>query len=130
MIMHTIAMRLDLVESLTYLKTRKFEMARRTYYEHKKRLKEEYHKRALDIAKYGLLEQHMARITNLETIEHEQWLALNLTRTPNIRSQILERITSLQPFITAMYDATRKIMEKQVEMKKSIVKEDEVQLSS
>ena len=121
LVIHTKAMRLNLIESLVYLRSRGYDIADRTYYKYKEKIDDSTWDRAEDIAKGGLLEQHMQRIDNLETIEHEQWLSLNIEKNPNNRSQILERITVLQPYITAMYDYTRAIMEKQTELKKEYV---------
>ena len=121
LVIHTKAMRLNLIESLVYLRSRGYDIADRTYYKYKEKIESGTWDRAEYIAKGGLLEQHMQRIDNLETIEHEQWLSLNMEHNPNNRSQILERITVLQPYITAMYDYTRAIMEKQTELKKEYV---------
>ncbi len=121
LVIHTKAMRLNTAESLVYIRTRGHEIAERTYYKYKEKVDSSTWDRAEEIVKGGLLEQHMQRIDNLETIEHEQWLSLNMENNPNARSQILERIAVLQPYITAMYDYTRAIMEKQTELKKVYV---------
>lgn len=114
-------MRLAPAEAIAYIRARNVKISGRTYFKYKKEIEESTWQKAEDIAKGGLLEQHIQRIDNLETIEHEQWVALNLARNPNVRSQILERIAVLQPYITAMYDSTRMIMEKQAELKKVFV---------
>jgi len=62
----------------------------------------------------------MERIDNLITIQQEQWTCYNTEKDNNKRSIILERIANMQPYISAAYDATRKIMEKQAELKKLI----------
>ncbi len=121
LVIHTKAMRLNTAESLVYIRTRGIDIAERTYFKYKEKVDSSTWDRAESIAKGGLLEQHMQRIDNLETIEHEQWLSLNMEKNPNNRSQILERIAVLQPYITAMYDYTRAIMEKQTELRKVYV---------
>ena len=121
LVIHAKAMRLNTAEALVYLRTRGHAIADRTYFKYKEKIDSSTWDRAEEIAKGGLLEQHMRRIDNLETIEHEQWLSLNMSKNPNARSQILERIAVLQPYITAMYDYTRAIMEKQTELKKVYV---------
>jgi hypothetical protein len=106
-------------EAIAYIRSRNVTIGERTYFKYKSEIEKQTWDRAKDIAKGGLLEQHIQRIDNLETIEHEQWISLNMERRPSQRSMILERIAVLQPYITAMYDSTRMIMEKQVELTKA-----------
>ena len=113
-------MKLSEKESLVFLKTRGHEISKIKYYEIKQKLRERRERRARDIASFELLDQHMERIDNLITIEHEQWRCYNTEKDKDKRSIILERIPNMQSDISAAYDATRKIMEKQAELKKLI----------
>ena len=120
LIQYTIVMKLSEKESRVFLKTRGHEISKIKYYEIKQKLREKREKRAHDIASFELLDQHMERIDNLITVEHEQWRCYNTEKDKDKRSIILERIANMQSDISAAYDATRKIMEKQAELKKLI----------
>ncbi len=107
--LHTIVMKLSEKESLAYFETHDHKIKSTKYYELKKSLKNGTEKQAHNIASFGLLEQHMKRINNLETIEFEQWECYKKEESENKKSQSLERIGNLQPYISAAYDATRKV---------------------
>lgn len=121
LVIQTKAMRLTPPEAVEHIKEHGYKIALRTFYKYKKKVVSHTWNRAEEIAKGGLLDQHMQRIDNLETIEAEQWICYNKSSNPSQQSAILERIANLQPYITAMYDSTRVILEKQIQMKKEFV---------
>ena len=123
LVLHTICMRMSEREALVWLIVRKHKMGAKKYYKIKQEIKDSKKETLENIALHdGLMEQHLDRIKNLETIEHEMWLSLNQEGIPTRRVMILSHIAELQPYISGAYDMTRVIMEKQVELKLGFAK--------
>ena len=70
-IVHCIACKLSEKDALEYLKSKDHEMQRKKYYEYRKNKTQNRIEFADKITSYGLLEQHMMRIENIEEIERE-----------------------------------------------------------
>jgi len=119
LILNSIAMRLTEKEALRYFKDHGHDIQKTTYYKIKKQLREDYKKRTHYIASRGLLEKHQETIDKLETIEYEMWYNYRKEPDPSRQVSILEKIVNLQPYITAAYDNTRIVMEKQTELQKT-----------
>ena len=116
-VLFTISMRFTIKESLAYLASRGYELQENRYYVLKREIEKHRDKRAFEIAKYGFLERHIKIIENLETVEHEYWIRYNKEKDHFKASLILSKIVELQPYLSQSHDYTRKIIEKQTELK-------------
>jgi hypothetical protein len=114
-------MRFSETEALNYLKSKGHNIKRTQYYMDKERLEDSITHKAYKLAaENGLIEQHMHRIQQLETIEREHWQNYQLEKTGLKRSLILEKITILQPYISSAYDYTKQIIKEQAEIQKKL----------
>lgn len=117
LVIHCMAMKLSEKESLAYLASRNHKIGRAQYYRDLKRLQEAVTHKAFKIAaENGLIEQHMNRIDQLETIEREHWQNYHREKNPLRKSIILEKVTSLQPYISSAYDYVKEIIKEQAEL--------------
>ena len=119
-ILHCVTMRLTTAECLIYMDTHGHEMAEKTYFTNKRKFLEKYNQRAEDIVGYDLLEQHMKRIDNLLTIEHELWQLYNILKAkdPFQASSVLGKLTVVQAYIASAYGMTAHIIAKQKSLQK------------
>jgi uncharacterized protein (DUF488 family) len=65
-------------------------------------------------------DQHLERIDKCELIEKLMWE--NYRKGDNNRVKILESIISIQPYLSAYYDATRYVLEKRVKSEADLIK--------
>lgn len=122
-------MRFSEKEALAYIKVNYKTIEPNRYYAIKKGLKNRLMEEGYKItSKNGLYEQHMTRIHTLETIEREQWKKYHMETKPLLQSTILERITSLQVYISSAYDYTRAIIKNQEYLQLTIAKYGNPQL--
>lgn len=123
LIIHCITMKFSEKESLAYLASRNHKIKRAQYYEDKKRIEDSATHKAYKIAaENGLIEQHMLRISQLETIEREHWQNYHQEKAGLKRSLILEKITALQPYISSAYDYVKQIIKEQAEMQERLAR--------
>jgi hypothetical protein len=106
----TIRMRLTQDQSLIYLKDQGYEMSRRTYGREKRKVEDMKLKRLYHIAKIGFEDQHLERIDQLELIQRLMWDEYNKEENPFKRACILEKIASIQPYLSNYYDTTKEVM--------------------
>jgi hypothetical protein len=100
-------------EALAYLKEKGFTLAQRTYYDKRKEIIDSRFDRLSQIAKEGFVDQHLERIQNLEMINEEMWRKY---RAGDYKAmEALCVIMELQPYLSAFYDASKKIMEDNIE---------------
>lgn len=106
-------MRLTEKEALAYLKANGQEMSAETYYRIKARIKREHLKQAYDIAReFPYL--HMERVNEIELIRSEFWINYHRESAPYRKACILKMILELQPFASAYAEATKDIMEGEI----------------
>ncbi len=123
LILRCIVMRLSEKEALAYIADNHTGIESTRYYEIKRTLADKLVEEGYRItSKNGLYEQHMMRIQTLETIEKEQWKNYKSEVKPILKSAILERITSLQVYISSAYDYTRAIIKNQEDLQLTIAK--------
>ena len=123
LILRCIVMRLSEKEALAYIADNHTRIESTRYYEIKRTLADKLVEEGYRItSKNGLYEQHMMRIQTLETIEKEQWKNYKSEVKPILKSAILERITSLQVYISSAYDYTRAIIKNQEDLQLTIAK--------
>jgi hypothetical protein len=105
------AMTLSEKESIKYLQDRGFKISRAYYFKLQKQIKESKFDRLSLIAKEGFVNQHLERITQLETINQEYWKLYRETKDTFKKALILEKIAELQTYISPYYEASKWIME-------------------
>jgi hypothetical protein len=105
-IVETITMRLDTKQSLEYLKEHGYDMNERTYFRQKKKNQSLKLKRLYHIAKVGFVEQHLERIEQIQLIQQLMWKEYDACKDAYQRSKILISIVSIQPYLSAYYEAT------------------------
>ena len=115
LVMQTVVMKLNEQESLAWIRShqtnRKKPMEIRTFYRIKGKLKSMTDKRKFDLQKQGLMEQHLERIDQLETILKFSWQNYHRTNEPMNKQRILESITAIQPLLSAYYGASQEVIE-------------------
>lgn len=123
LIIHCMTMKFSEKEALAYLASRNHNIKRAQYYEDKQRIVDSATHKAYKVAaENGLIEQHMHRIQQLETIEREHWQNYHQEKAGLKRSLILEKITALQPFISSAYDYVKQIIKEQAELQMRLAK--------
>lgn len=108
-------------QALEYLRQNGFEITERTLRRDKKIIKEKNLRRLYQIAKMDFQDQHIERIEKLKYIERCMWDDVKECQDPYKRTKIKESIANLQPIISAYYDSTRYVLEKQYPNKLSII---------
>jgi len=108
-------MRLNEEEALAYLKAEGHTMSRASWFRIKSWLKRTQLARLHHIAAIGFENKHTQRIETCELIKELMWENYNKEKSPFKRVIILEKISALQPLISAYYDSTRAVLEKRRE---------------
>jgi hypothetical protein len=108
----TMRMRLTWVQALAYMKGEGYPMGQATYGRIKAYLKRTQLERLHYIAAIGFEQQHLERIDTCELMAQLHWQNYHLEKNPYKKSMILREIRELQPYISAYYDATRKVIQK------------------
>jgi hypothetical protein len=84
----------------------------RTFRRWKRYLESEKLKRLYEIGQYGFVDQHLERIDQLELIQQLMWENYHLEKNPEKKTVILERISKIQPYLSAYYEATKYVAER------------------
>lgn len=122
-VVQTLVMRLNLKEALNYLKnTAGFDISERTYFRYKKKVESMKWERLKHYANL-FTSQHLERIDRLELIEQLMWKCFEEEKSPFKKTIILEKIASVQPYISNYYDSTTFVL--QSRMKRDIIKDKE-----
>jgi hypothetical protein len=106
-------MNLHPAQALTYLHDCGIEMARRTYFRHKKKVESLKWQRLIHAANL-FTEQHLKRLDKLELIESLMWRHYNEEPNPTKKVKILQSIVSMQPYISNYYGATTFVLAKRL----------------
>ena len=114
-IIQTIVLDLNETESLKYLEDKGFKISARYLYRLKNKVKSERFHRLSLIAQAQFRDQHIQRIETLEVINSEYWQLYRQEKVVWHKARILEKITELQTYISSYYDASRYILEKQMQ---------------
>ena len=112
-VIETIRMRLTEKQSLAYLKEMDFEISPKTYYNDKRKVESLKLKRLYHIAQIGFQDQHLDRIDNTELALKLMWENYHLEQDPYKKFQMLKDIIFVQPYLSAYYETTKLIVEKQ-----------------
>ena len=106
-------MRLSVKQSLAYLKDAAgFNISDKTFYREKKTVEAMKLQRLYHIAKIGFQDQHLDRIDNTELCLKLMWQNYNLENDPFRRFQMLKDIIMVQPYLSAYYETTKLIFDK------------------
>ncbi len=117
LVLQTIRMRLKGKEALSYLKGNGKEITLEHYYRVKGQLDATKLKRLHEIGQYGFEDQHLERIDNLELVQELLWKnywRVHLNK-PDTALRILREIREVQPYLSAYYEATKHVIEKEYE---------------
>jgi hypothetical protein len=106
-------MRLNEKQSLEYLKEVGFDIGPATFYREKRKVENLKLKRLYHIAQIGFQDQHLDRIDNTELCLKLMWENYHLEQDPYKKFQMLKDIIMVQPYLSAYYEATKLIVEKQ-----------------
>jgi hypothetical protein len=112
-IIETIRLRLTEKQSLAYLKEMGFEISPKTYYNDKRKVEALKLKRLYHIAEIGFQDQHLERIDVYEMGFKMMWQNVLLEKDPFKCNAMIKDILLLQPYLSAYYEATKLIIDKQ-----------------
>jgi hypothetical protein len=115
LVLQTIRMRLKGKEALSYLKVNGKDITLQHYYKIKGQLDATKLKRLHEIGQYGFEDQHLERIDNLELVQELLWKnywKVHLNK-PDTALRILREIREIQPYLSAYYEATKHVIEKE-----------------
>jgi len=106
--------RLTTKETIDHLHSKGHQIAERTYFERKKKLKK-INSNRITSAIDSILPQHFFQIDTLELIQKDHWHDLESTNDPNLRLKIKNSICDNQLLISKCYDAVTSVIEKQID---------------
>jgi len=106
--------RLSTKESLEYLKENGYEIPERTYFDHKKKLKELKGERVINVVN-DIVWKHFELMDTLELIQSNLWRDLEQTDDINLRLKIQNAIKDNQLLILKCYDVILPITNRQIE---------------
>ena len=114
LVIQTTRMRLKGKEALAYLSAHGTNITIQHYYKVKSKLDSEKLNRLNEIGQYGFVDQHLERIDNLELVQELLWKnywKVHLGK-PDTALRILREIREIQPYLSAYYEATKHIIQK------------------
>ncbi|MBC8251461.1 MAG: hypothetical protein H8E89_07730 [Candidatus Nitrosopelagicus sp.] len=101
-------------ESLEYLKEKGFDISEKTFYNHKKKLKE-ITKNRINLAVEGIVGKFFQLIDTIEQIQKQLWSDLENETDRNLRLKIMKEIKSNEIMSSNLYTEIPVIMDKQIE---------------
>ena len=113
LVIETIRMRLTEKQSLAYLREMGFEISPKTYYNDKRKVESLKLKRLFHIAAIGFEDQHLERIDTYELGFKRMWQNVLLEKDPYKCNSMIKDILLLQPYLSAYYESTKLVIEKQ-----------------
>jgi hypothetical protein len=119
-VLDTVIMRLNETNSLQYIQEKVKKISARRYYKIKATLKEDTKARLYDIAKGGFVLQHMERIDQLQICQRLMWEHYQKLEDDWKKILALEKIASIQPYLSAYYEASKLILENDSKASNSI----------
>ena len=114
LVLQTIRMRLRGKDALSYLQVHGVTISMQHYYKVKGKLDKEKLSRLHEIGQYGFVDQHLERIDNLELVQELLWKnywKVHMLK-PDTALRILREIREIQPYLSAYYEATKHIIQK------------------
>ncbi|MGI9009738.1 MAG: hypothetical protein ACR2F1_00940 [Nitrososphaeraceae archaeon] len=126
-VVNTIRMRLNVKQSLAYLKAVGFEVSERTLRRDKRKVESLKLKRLYHIAQIGFQDQHIERIDNIELALRLMWEQYHREQNPFRKFQMLKDIILVQPYLSAYYEATKDIIIQQPEYQRFLLDNNQQQ---
>tara|TARA_R110002110_G_scaffold32051_8_gene111935 strand:- start:512 stop:934 length:423 start_codon:yes stop_codon:yes gene_type:complete len=114
LVLQTIRMRLKGKDALSYLQVHGKDITLEHYYRVKGKIDSMKLKRLHEIGQYGFEDQHLERIDNLELVQELLWKnywKVHMLK-PDTALRILREIREIQPYLSAYYEATKHIIQK------------------
>jgi hypothetical protein len=115
-VVETIRMRLNTKQSLAYLKEVGFDVSERTLRRDRRKVESLKLKRLYHIAQIGFQDQHLERIDVYEMGFKMMWENVRLEKDPYKQNSMIKDILLLQPYLSAYYEATKLVIDKQQQM--------------
>ena len=114
LVLQTVRMRLRGKEAIAYLSAHGTNISVKHYYKVKAKLDSEKLSRLYEIGNYGFVDQHIERIENLELVQELLWKNYWTVhiKKPDTALRILREIREIQPYLSAYYEATKHIIQK------------------
>ena len=112
-VLETMRMRLTERQALAYLKEVGFEMSDTTWYREKNKLEKMKLQRLYHIAKIGFQDQHLETIDQYELGFKMLWQNVLREQNPYRQNIMIRDILLLKPYLSAYYEATKLIIDKQ-----------------
>ena len=112
-VIETMRMRLTEKQSLAYLKEMGFEISPKTYYNDKRKVESLKLKRLYHIAQIGFQDQHLETIDQYELGFKMMWQNVLREQDPYKQNVMIKDILLLKPYLSAYYEATKVIVDKQ-----------------
>jgi hypothetical protein len=112
-VVETIRMRLNVKQSLEYLKEVGFDISERTLRRDRRKVESLKLKRLYHIAKIGFQDQHLETIDQYEMGFKMMWQNVLRERDPYKQNVMIKDILLLKPYLSAYYEATKLIIDKQ-----------------
>jgi hypothetical protein len=122
-VIETIRLRLTQEQSLAYLKEIGYNIGPATLYREKRKVEALKLKRLYHIAQIGFQDQHLERIDIYEMGFKMMWQNVLRERDPFIQNSMIKDILLLQPYLSAYYEATKLVIEKQPEYEEFLDKQ-------
>ena len=112
-VLETMRMRLTETQAIAYLKEVGFEMSDTTWYREKNKLEKMKLQRLYHIAKIGFQDQHLETIDQYEMGFKLMWQNVLREKNPYRQNVMIKDILLLKPYLSAYYEATKLIIDKQ-----------------
>jgi hypothetical protein len=112
-VIETIRMRLNEKQSLEYLKEVGFDIGPATLYREKRKVEQMKLKRLYHIAQIGFQDQHLEIIDQYEMGFKMMWQNVLREQNPFRQNVMIKDILLLKPYLSAYYEATKLIIDKQ-----------------
>ena len=122
-VIETMRMRLTEEQSLAYLKEIGYNIGPATLYREKRKVESLKLKRLFHIAEIGFEDQHLERIDIYEMGFKMMWQNVLLEKDPYKSNQMIKDILLLQPYLSAYYESTKLVLEKQPEYQEFLDKQ-------
>ena len=118
-VLETMRMRLTEEQALAYLKGVGFECSHATLYREKNKLEKMKLQRLYHIAKIGFQDQHLETIDEFHMGFRMMWKNVLREQDPYKQNSMIKDILLLKPYLSAYYEATKYVVEKQPEYNES-----------
>ena len=129
-VIETMRMRLTEKQSLAYLKEVGYDISLRTYYNDKRKVESLKLKRLFHIVQIGFQDQHLESIDNFEMGFKMMWQNVLREKNPYKQNQMIKDILLLKPYLSAYYEATKLIIDKQQSEYKEFLNKHQQQQSN